>query len=522
MILFRDKYPAFLIIALIIIFHGINNYFVLTASCFSNNPDAITYFQGACNLLEAIKTNAHNMWELPQAVWKACFAGMHGTIRSPFFYLLTLPVININMNMNWAIMSNMIYFCVLLFSVYGLGKELYGSRETGILAAFLVSFFPGVFAMSRCYFRDFALTASLALNAYFFIIMLKSKGRGVLIMVLLTAFSIFAGLLIKESYIYFFPLFPLSLLITKEYGCKSNMIKIILAVILGLALSLIWYLNIDLRFIYAAWNRTVMSYESNREIVFYVKHLYTTQLMPLFFIFFVFSVIYYFKKKRVFLMITVILPLIIFSFGSPNKDGRFILPLFIFIALALAWTAQNILIKWKKIIITALVVFSFWQFFWVTYGNAFSMGQGGWQTDGLYGIVREPNYKKTALNTLNIIKASYGMEARSKKASIIVLDKENELYWAMEEVSAGSMDGIFQLARHYPDFNCDDMSLVGQRCREDVLDYNYVVCIWPEVFSTKNGNSYYKGFVNNKDHFVLIDTVVYSPKVRFDIYMRTQ
>jgi 4-amino-4-deoxy-L-arabinose transferase-like glycosyltransferase len=523
MTLSKNRYYAFFIIFSIVIFHAINNYFVLAASCFSNNPDAIIYFKGARSLLEAIKINTGNIWGLPLVIWKACFNGMHTTIRSPFFYLLTLPVININMNMNWAIMSNMIYFCVLLFSVYGLGKELYDSRGTGVLAAFLVSFFPGIFAMSRCYFRDFALTACLALNAYLFVKLLKSKGRNIFILFFLAVFSIFAGLLIKESYAYFLPLFPLFLLTTKEYGCKSNAVKIILAVILGLAFSLIWYLNLDLRYIYAAWKSTVVSYDTSiDDVMFYVKRLYAIQLMPLFFIFFMLSIIYYFRKKSVFLVITVVLPLIIFSFGSTNKDGRFILPLFIFIALAIAWTVHNISVKWKNITISAIIIFSFWQFFWVTYGNAFSPREDRWQSDGLYGIVNMPNYKKTASSILNIIKISYNPRINSKNASIIVLDKENELYWAMEEVSADSMENIFQLERHYPDFNCDDMPLTGQKIKEDVLDYDYVVCIRPADFTWKNAISYYGNFIRNKERFVLVDTVAHSSEVQFDIYKRKE
>jgi len=520
MTLSKNRYFAFFIIAFIIIFHAINNYFVLAASCFSNNPDAITYFKGACRLLGAIKTNAHNIWELPLVTWKACFDGMHTTVRSPFFYLLALPVINMNMDMNWAIMSNMIYFCVLLFSVYGLGKELYDSRETGILAAFLISFFPGIFAMSRCYFRDFALTACLALNAYLFMKLLKSKGRNIFIMFFLAAFSIFAGLLIKESYIYYLLLFPLFLLTTKEYGCKSNAVKIILAVILGLAFSLIWYLNLDLRFIYAAWQRTVMGFETSRDAMFYVKHLYTMQLMPLFFILFALSAMHYFIKKSAFLMITVILPLLIFSFSSANKDGRFILPLFIFIALAIAWAGRNIQVKWKNVTVASIIIFSFWQFFWVTYGDAFPPRKSRWQTDGLYGIARTPNYKKTASIILNIIKTSRKPGVNPENASIIILDKENELYWAIDEVSAGSMENMFQVERHYPDFNCDDMVLTGQKIKEDVLDYDYVVCVRPADFFTRNGNDYYRGFIRNKGRFVLIDSVVHSPEVLFDIYSR--
>ena len=527
----KNRYSVFLTILLLFIFHAINNHFVLVSSYFPPYPDAVTYFKCACKFLCDIKVLANNIWELPLVVWKVFFSNVHGVVRSPLFYLITLPVININMSMNWAIMSNMIYFGILLFSVYGLGKELYDSCEVGILAAFLISIFPGIFAISRWYTRDFALVACLALNCYLFIKLIQSKGKNIFVMLFLTAFSILAGLLIKESYIYFLLLFPLFLFTKKEYNCKSNIAKIILAIALGLALSLIWFLQVGVEYIFAGWNMTVMGLETNKDILFYVKRLYAIQLMPLFFSLFVLSIIYYFRKRNAFLVITVILPLIFFSFCSSNKSGRFILPLFIFIALAIARTIWVLFTKGKKIIIVIILILSFLQYFLVTYSNNRYFNYiklphfpdaSLLQDDGLYGITKVDNYKKTAFCILNLIEASCKSQADIKNVNIIVLDNYNELYWAMEEVLPGSRANMFHLERHYPDFNCDDMSLTGQKCKEDVLEYDYVVCIRPADFTWKNAISCYSSFIRNRKRFILVDTVTHSSEVKFDIYWRKE
>jgi len=62
-------------------------------------------------------------------------------------------------------MTNTIYLVILLFSVYGIGCELYDSK-TGLLAACLISFFPIVFLMERFTYTEFSLLALVALNVW--------------------------------------------------------------------------------------------------------------------------------------------------------------------------------------------------------------------------------------------------------------------------------------------------------------------------------------------------------------------
>ncbi|MFQ6000038.1 MAG: ArnT family glycosyltransferase [Anaerolineae bacterium] len=65
-----------------------------------------------------------------------------------------------------ALMSNSFYIAILLFSVYGIGKRLYGPG-VGLLSAFLVSTYPFLFHLSRTLYPDFPLTAMVASNIYF-------------------------------------------------------------------------------------------------------------------------------------------------------------------------------------------------------------------------------------------------------------------------------------------------------------------------------------------------------------------
>ncbi len=62
-------------------------------------------------------------------------------------------------------LTHMIYFAILISSVYCIGKTCF-DKKGGIIAALLVSFFPGVLGASRLYTLDLPLTSFTALAIY--------------------------------------------------------------------------------------------------------------------------------------------------------------------------------------------------------------------------------------------------------------------------------------------------------------------------------------------------------------------
>ncbi len=76
-----------------------------------------------------------------------------------------------------ALMANAVFVAVLLFSVYGVGKRMYG-HGVGILAAFLVSVYPIIFSLSRFAYPDFALTALVGVNMYLLLLADNFRSRG--------------------------------------------------------------------------------------------------------------------------------------------------------------------------------------------------------------------------------------------------------------------------------------------------------------------------------------------------------
>jgi len=146
-----------------------------------------------------------------------------------------------------ALMSNSLYWALLLFSTYGIGKRIY-DRSVGLLAAFLVSTFPLIFSLSRTSYFDFALAAMVSLSIYLLLLTDGFRDRGYS---LLLGISLGLGMLMKQSFIAFL-IAPLALVIVrsgvlayvvpKDMRSFSNIRWAALSSVPGLLLMLLLYL----------------------------------------------------------------------------------------------------------------------------------------------------------------------------------------------------------------------------------------------------------------------------------------
>jgi 4-amino-4-deoxy-L-arabinose transferase-like glycosyltransferase len=86
----------------------------------------------------------------------------------PFYHLSLIPLSLIfGFTLDTGVIGNSFYMVILVLSVYGIGKILY-TRNTGLIAAFLVSCYPIIVSMSREYIISVMLTAMTALAYYLF------------------------------------------------------------------------------------------------------------------------------------------------------------------------------------------------------------------------------------------------------------------------------------------------------------------------------------------------------------------
>ena len=79
----------------------------------------------------------------------------------PFYHLTLLPVFAwLGISTDNAVVLNSIYLAVIILSTYGIGNRLYG-KNTGLLAAFLISCYPFLAYSSRQNLMGTTLTAAV-------------------------------------------------------------------------------------------------------------------------------------------------------------------------------------------------------------------------------------------------------------------------------------------------------------------------------------------------------------------------
>ena len=156
--LIDPRWLCLLIVVLLMVFHWVNNWFYFRANVTLLGWDPTSHLGKTLiynNILKEI--DIRSLFQALTWPWN----------RPPLPWLPAVLLYRLfGVSTDVALMSNSFYIAVLLFSVYGIGKRLYGPG-VGVLSAFLVSTYPLLFNLSRTLYTDFPLTAMVALNIYF-------------------------------------------------------------------------------------------------------------------------------------------------------------------------------------------------------------------------------------------------------------------------------------------------------------------------------------------------------------------
>ncbi|MFC1888418.1 ArnT family glycosyltransferase [Thermodesulfobacteriota bacterium] len=145
-------------------------------------------------------------------------------------------------------LSNLFYLSIIMASVYAMGLR-WGNRHTAITACILVSFYPGIYGLSRFYGLDFPLIAAVSLSLFLAALCDGFRNRGYSI---LMGILYGIGILIKGQFGFFVvgpTLFILARGLTQSFrgpeagertavGTLSNFI---LCVSLALLVSSLWW-----------------------------------------------------------------------------------------------------------------------------------------------------------------------------------------------------------------------------------------------------------------------------------------
>ncbi len=145
---------------------------------------AIILWTYACNQIWVLLDTRPPSWDqgahlrIAFGYWSALISGSDRlwldllsveSFYPPFYHLSLLPVFAwLGISTDNAVVPNSIFLAVVILSTYGIGKRLY-SRNTGLLAAFLISCYPFLAYSSRQCMIGTALTAAVTLSYYLFL-----------------------------------------------------------------------------------------------------------------------------------------------------------------------------------------------------------------------------------------------------------------------------------------------------------------------------------------------------------------
>jgi len=120
--------------------------------------------------------------------------------RPPLFPLCVTPIYLVaGISYRSACFTNTLFLAIVIIFIFKIGKLLY-TPGTGLLAAFIASFYPFMLKYSRLLFSEICLTAVLSIG---FWLLLKTKTFRERKYSIWLGLFMGAGMLIKQSYIFF-------------------------------------------------------------------------------------------------------------------------------------------------------------------------------------------------------------------------------------------------------------------------------------------------------------------------------
>ncbi len=328
----------------------------------------------------------------------------------PLLHLSSAPLYIFGFSEDIAIATNILYYFILIFSVYNIGRHFWG-REAGTMAAILVSLYPALIKLQREYLIDFALTSMVALSIYLFI---KSRNFKDLKFSILFGIALgFAELLKWNALIFILPavavllyleIFPKNVCAycgklvgddayttgklkfcskkhAKMYKVQSKRrsnisLNALAAFFVAFITAAWWYLpNLNIVLTRLSYFASMGGKEGDPTVYTIEGWLYYLTKMDinmgaLYFVLFIVSLIWVLRKRPIekpvqMLLFAIALPYLILTAVS-NKDGRYIVPILPFAALI---TSRMLLdVNKKAVVMAILVAFGFVQLSTVTFG----------------------------------------------------------------------------------------------------------------------------------------------------------
>ncbi len=376
------------------LFHIINNYLWIKQDVLSWYPEKyyqLIYKNDVFFSLENI-IHSNQSWLNKLIAGFSLIRTDQGWGWGTIFYIYTACINLVFGNYtNVSLLSNLPVFILLIIFTYLLGRKIAGKKE-GLLAAFLVSFYPGIYGLSRSYGVDFLLVTLVAISAYLLITKDMDKPKNALIFGLILSLT----LLTKITGIYFL-IGPLVYIFYQHiHSSIKNKPNFVSQRIFSAILPLILCLGVPLLFLHLGWGTKLeyllkCIYAGTFPMLSHKRHFYDicpynpVDLKSIFFylfemmhsmsrvlfLLFLGGALIFFKNKlkhKLIIFLWIFIPYLLLTF-SANKWGRYYFPALPALALVTAIGIFRIkLIKLRIILVILIVCLSLVQFYDLSFG----------------------------------------------------------------------------------------------------------------------------------------------------------
>jgi len=371
----RHKYAFFLVV--LIAFHAINNYVWLKQDNESLSKDTASHISRIIAIREKLQDIGSSGKKIAVKSGPAASISTPGGVFWPQAFHLLAAVLSLGCKdaLFCIRFSNMLYFIVLIIAVYLLGKKLSGP-DTGLLAAFLVSFYPAVFGLSRKCGLDFPLIAAVCLAVYFLVESDNFKKRSASIF-----FGICLGLalLVKAQAFIFISgpfIYTIAMGLVVREDRKKCLLNVLFSLVLATAISMLWWSRLFLKGTLETHTYTgLISKFFWIDVPLQIHKYFATfyiYLSPVFFIVFLVGIFLCLRrvarKALSFLACWILPPAIFFSGLLPYNNQRYIFPVFGALALISAIGLMQVPgRKIRRLFIALVVCAGVAQFFLASY-----------------------------------------------------------------------------------------------------------------------------------------------------------
>lgn len=367
-----------LIISALFIIYAVYDYLWITKNTLPPTWDDAWHLMSSLNYYRILTNPSFDMLEkLIHVDW----------YYPPFFKFSTAFLYMVfGTSITTALMTNVIYLGILLFSTYGIGKILF-NRETRILAAAIVSMYPLVFNLQRIYLIDLALTSMITLSIY---ILLRTENfknfryslilGAVLGMTLLTKWTAVFFIAGPFIYVLYLSFFKVDSLVPKKINNKQRkkidsekisikkkqLMYVLLACFEAIFIASIWYIPNGagaynfIKEMAPYWasvegeNLNIFSFD-NLSFYFIVIINQTSFLLALVFMIGLAYLIRIKETSSLFLLSWIFLPIIVLTLQM-NKGDRYTMPIMAAIAIISAFWITSIIGRKMKTAVIATVL----------------------------------------------------------------------------------------------------------------------------------------------------------------------